>query len=60
MNPLTCEVNNTDYLITMAPVDRCIRQQVQSLLEVVVLEAVKIGNRKYLSASDRGQIIIAR
>ncbi len=57
--PLTGEANNTDYLITMAPVKEWIYEPAseQSVLEVGVLEAEKMGKCKYLS---KGQIVMAR
>lgn len=62
LKPLRGEVNNIDYLITVAPVkgwDIISSKSSESVLDVGVLEAGRMGKCKELSDFDMDQIMTA-
>lgn len=64
LKPLTSEVNNTDYLVTLASVKRwdvcAVCASGQSVLKVDLSEAGKMGKCEDLSDSDKGQTVMTR
>ena len=54
-------MNNTDYLLIMAPVSGIYQAASEhAVLKVDLLEAGKMGQRKDLSERDQGQTVMAR